>query len=371
MTISVGKRKTSKVTWFFAVLAVAITLGGLAGVLLPVRTTSQVAKAAVELSGKTMGTSYSIKCWSDESTIKKDSLQADVDKLLREINQQMSTYLPNSELSRFNATPAGEWFDVSKATALVTQQALAFHRITDGASDITVGPLVKLWDFGPGHHSIGAKMKAPSAGLLESTKARTGGKHLEVRLDPPALRKAIDHLEVDLSSIAKGYAVDAVADWLNDCGFDNAMVEIGGEVRASGTRLDGKAWRIGTEIPDLRQRGIHRILSLKNQALATSGDYRNFRVFDGEKVSHIIDPKTGRPLPFRSWSVTVIVDSCMEADALATALLVMGEDRGYDWCVEHHVAALFLIRDGKEIIEKATPLFLAQHPAAESSSTEK
>ncbi len=316
----------------------------------------------VELSGAPMGTRYRSKCWSDDPFVKADALQADVDALLRKINQQMSTYIPNSELSRFNIAPANEWFPVSAATALVTKRALHFYQLTDGASDVTVGPLVKLWDFGPGRHSLGAKLEAPSVELLASTKALTGGEHLEARLDPPALRKNIDHLEVDLSSIAKGYAVDAVADHLTAVGFANHMVEIGGEVRAGGRRQDGKLWRIGVEVPDRKQQALHQIISLENQALATSGDYRNFRVIDGQKVSHIIDPQSGRPLPYRGWSVTVLAPTCLEADGLATALLVMGEDRGYDWCVEHDVAAQFLIRDGEKIAEKATPKFLEQHP---------
>ena len=165
--------------------------------------------------------------------------------------------------------------------------------------------------------------------------------------------------------------MDKVSHLLKTNSFGHHMVEIGGEVRASGTRADGKPWRIGVEVPGAGQRALHQVISLQNKALATSGDYRNFRVVDGKRVSHIIDPRTGIPLPYRSWSVTVIASSCMEADALATALLVLGEDRGYDWCVEHDVAAQFLIRDGKKIIEKATPKFLAQHPVAESSSTEK
>ncbi|NOZ39701.1 MAG: FAD:protein FMN transferase [Planctomycetes bacterium] len=312
-----------------------------------------------------MGTRYSIKCWSDDPTIKTETLQADVDKLLDEINQQMSTYRPESELSRFNAAPAGEWFAVSAETAFVTERALHFYRLTNGASDVTVGPLVKLWDFGPGRHSVGARVNAPSAELLAKTKSLTGGEHLEVRLDPPALYKTIDSLEVDLSSIAKGYAVDAVADLLAADGLVNYMIEIGGEVRAAGVRQDGKPWRIGTEAPDPKRRGIHRIIALQDQSLATSGDYRNFRVIDDNKVSHIINPKTGRPLPYRGWSVTLLAPTCLEADALATALLVMGEEVGYNWCKEHDVAALFLIRRGKEIVEIATPKFQEMTSKAE------
>ena len=313
---------------------------------------------AVTLSGKTMGTTYSIKCWSEAPWSESNTLQADVDTLLAEINQQMSTYLPDSEISQFNVAPAGEWFAVSAETALVAGHALHYYKITDGASDVTVGPLVKLWDFGPGRHAIGARLKPPSDELLASTKAKTGGGHFEARLDPPALRKAIEHLEVDFSSLAKGFAVDKVSHLLKTNSFAHHMVEIGGEVRASGTRVDGKPWRIGVEVPGAGQHALHQVISLQNKALATSGDYRNFRVVDEKRVSHIIDPRTGRPLPYRGWSVTVIASSCMEADALATALLVLGEDRGYNWCEKHGVAAQFLIRQDRKVVEKSTPRFV-------------
>ena len=138
------------------------------------------------------------------------------------------------------------------------------------------------------------------------------------------------------------------------------MVEIGGEVRAGGTRQDEKPWRIGVESPAAEQRSIYRVVALQDQALATSGDYRNTRKIDGQRLCHIIDPRTGRPLPYRGCSVTLLTETCLEADALATALLVMGEAKGYDWCVEHQVTALFLIRQGDEILEKATPNFPAR-----------
>jgi thiamine biosynthesis lipoprotein len=269
----------------------------------------------------------------------------------------MSTYLPDSELSRFNAAPVDEWFEVSSSTAYVTQRALHYNQITDGCSDVTVGPLVELWNFGPGRETRGSKLASPPAALLASARAKTGGESLQVRLEPPALRKEKAHLSIDLSSIAKGYAVDVIAEHLLARGFANFMVEIGGEVRAGGSRLDGQPWRIALEAPDPNQRALHAVVQLDNRALATSGDYRNFREFAGEKVSHIIDPKTGRPLLYRGWSVTLLTPTCLEADALATALLVMGEQRGYDWCVEQKIAALFLMREGDEIVEKATPDF--------------
>ncbi|MGI9429518.1 MAG: FAD:protein FMN transferase [Bythopirellula sp.] len=346
-----GNRKTS---FFTRICTIAMLLVIAAGIYYVNRPHTV---SAEQLSGRTMGTTYNIKCWIVNSSIDSPALQADIDRRLKQINQQMSTYLSDSELSRFNAAPADEWFNVSPSTAYVTERALHYHHITGGCSDVTVGPLLKLWDFGPGRGTAGSKLESPSEALLASARANTGGEHLEARLNPPALKKAKGGLQVDLSSIAKGYAVDVVAEQLITRGVTNFMVEIGGEVRAGGTRPDGKPWRIALEAPDPRQRTLHRVVKLDNRALATSGDYRNFRDFAGEKVSHIINPKTGRPLPYRGWSVTLLTPTCLEADALATALLVMGEDRGYDWCVEHKIAALFLLRVDAGIVEKATPGF--------------
>ncbi len=313
-------------------------------------------------SGQTMGTTYSVKCWSAEAVTADLPVVSNIVEKLEQVNQQMSTYVPDSELSKFNESPANEWFAVSPETAYVVERAVHYYNATSGASDVTVGPLVQLWDFGPGHHHLGAKLEAPTDEELATAKQRSGCSQLEVRAEPPALRKQVDGLEVDLSSIAKGYAVDVIADLLSASGYENYMVEIGGEVRAAGTRQDGKPWRIGIEQPNLTNRQVHTIVELADQALATSGDYRNFREFDGERVSHIIDPTSGRPLPYRGWSVTLLTPTCLEADALATALLVMGEDRGYDWCEEHEIAALFLLAEDGVIVERATSKFPPRIP---------
>ncbi len=354
--ISVGKKKTSAIAWSFAILALVFVLGNLTGLLLPAWQAKLNADITVDFFGRTMGTTYTVKASWGTRTVSQEQ----VDRVLEKINQQMSTYLPDSELSRFNAAPTLEWFAVSPETAFVTSEALRFHKETAGTLDVTVGPLVKLWDFGPGRHAIGAVLEAPIADALAEAQTKVGGQHLEVRREPPALRKSIAKLEVDLSSIAKGYAVDAVAELLESSGYEGYMIEIGGEVRTRGTRADGKLWRIGIESPAAKKRKIQRVIALDNQALATSGDYRNFRTFHGKKVSHIIKPSSGRPLPFRGWSVTLLADTCLEADALATALLVMGEELGYDWCVEHDVAALFLIREDDQVREVATPQFQAR-----------
>jgi len=314
------------------------------------------------LAGQTMGTTYSIKfCCAEQQgngESFQQSLQADVDRLLDKINQQMSTYLPDSELSRFNATESDAWFPVSPETAFVVQQALHFHKLTKGASDVTVGPLVRLWNFGPQlETSKNSSEEEPTAPAIQAALDRTGCQHLHARLDPPALRKTKVALEVDLSSIAKGYAVDAVAQWLLKQNITDFMVEIGGEVRTAGRRADGRAWRIGIENPTPGQRKVLRIVSLENLALATSGDYRIFRRAGDKTYCHIIDPRSGRPLPYRGVAVTVLAETCLEADALATALLVMGLEKGYPWCEANNVAALFLSRTDNGTTQRTTPEF--------------
>jgi thiamine biosynthesis lipoprotein len=299
------------------------------------------------LRGPTMGTAYSIKYWQRPSpegrpdSIDPQDVAAKVTAALADVDRQMSTYRDDSELSRFNQSPAGDWFPVSHDTALVVQEAIRIHELTDGALDVTVGPLLTLWKFGPGGGNERQQYHAPSDDEIAAAQARTGVDKLSVRLDPPALRKQADALEVDLSAIAKGYGVDVLCDVLRAAGAEDYMVEIGGEVRTAGLRPDGLPWRIGVEHPQVAERGVSRIVPLRDLAMATSGDYRNFRHHDGRRYAHIIDPRSGRPIPFRGVSVTVLAPTCMEADALATALLVMSPETAYDWCETHRVAALF------------------------------
>ena len=339
----------------YAALAAVIFLAGCSE-----QTPAVVEPTLVSLRGATMGTTYSILCWQDDGPIDEQALLKPISDLLEQINQQMSTYIADSELSQFNTTESTDWFTVSPETAFVVEQALHFNEITGGASDVTVGPLVKIWNFGPGKNPLA---KPPSDEEIAKVLESVGCRHVEVRLNPPALRKELPGLAVDLSSIAKGYGVDAVTELLLDRGIENVMVEIGGEVRAAGTRIDKTPWRIGVDPPAMRRRKFHKIVPLSGMSMATSGDYRNFLKSEERKYCHIIDPRTGQPLEYRGCSVTVLTETCLEADALATALLVLGDQAGYDWCVEQNVAAMFLLRAGENVEERATPRFEAVAPA--------
>ena len=305
-----------------------------------------VAAEPMRFGGPTMGTAYHVRIAAAPSADVK-RLQVNVEALLAEIDRQMSTYRPDSELSRFNRAPAGEWFAVSGATAEVVAAAQAISKKTGGALDVTVGPLVRLWHFGPkqlGIKDADTPFKPPTDDALAAAKESVGYRNLDVRRDQPALRKQIDKLEVDLSSIAPGYAVDCMAALLKESGLENFMVEIGGEVRAAGQRDDGQPWRVAIERPIAERREMYAAIELVDAAISTAGDYRRFFAHDGRRYSHIIDPTTGRPVEHSLASVTVVADTCLEADGWDTPLLVLGPERGFECAEQHSVAALFISR---------------------------
>jgi len=334
---------------FWVVLSLIVLVGVLCGLLIPSTSNPRTIRT---LSGQTMGTQYTVRI-APELPPDAGRIWRQVDERLAEINRRMSTYDPESELSRFNRLNSSDWFAVSAETAEVVAAALEIAEQTSGAFDPTVGPIVNLWGFGPDK----GRTKPPSDDVVEDTLARVGYKKVSVRIDPPALKKSIPEVYLDLSGIAKGYASDAISELLNEVGFSNTMVEIGGEVRARGAKADGMPWRIGVEQPEDRGRLIHAAVNLVNAGMATSGDYRNFFEHDGVRYSHTIDSLTGRPVQHDLAAVSVIVATCMEADALATALLVMGDEKGYDWCIARDISAMFLVRHGEQIIERATPGF--------------
>ncbi|CAI0953163.1 FAD:protein FMN transferase [Serratia entomophila] len=278
----------------------------------------------VNLEGKTMGTAYSIRYVTGDDTPSAREMQAEIDRRLEQVNAQMSTYRPDSELSRFNASRAvDEPFPVSPATAEVVLEALRINRVTDGALDVTVGPLVNLWGFGP----EGRPDKVPSAAALEQRRAWTGADKLSVRGN--ALVKSIPELYVDLSSIAKGYGVDVIAGYLQSQRVKNYMVDIGGEVRTRGHNGEQKPWRIAIERPAAgAQQRAQLVIQPGEMSIATSGDYRNYFEQDGVRYSHTIDPITGRPIHHRLVSITVLSPTCMTADGLSTGLNVLGPERG-------------------------------------------
>jgi thiamine biosynthesis lipoprotein len=307
------------------------------------------------LVGKTMGTTYTIRLAEVPATTSPEAIQQRIDQRLAEFELAMSTYNPQSELSRFNRFTEDKWFDVSADTATVVAFALELAEHTGGKYDPTVGPLVNLWGFGPDKNV----RRPPSDEAIAETLKKVGYRHLSVRLEPPALKKDIPDISVDLNSIAPGYAVDALADLLQQIGGKSFMIEIGGEVRAHGRKPDGSPWKIGIEDANPSSTDFKAIVSLDDESLATSGDYRNFFEFDGRKYSHTIDPTTGRPVTHQLATVTVRTVTCMEADAYATAVTVLGPAAGYEWANMRSMAALMVERTEDGYRDRATPVWTA------------
>ena len=304
------------------------------------------------LGGQTMGTRYQVQtaCASRPS-----NLADGIATLLDDIDAQMSTYRPDSLLSRLNRAPSNEWLDASPELLDVLEPARTLSELSDGAFDVTVGPLVNLWGFGP----IDAADSIPSPSDIAAARDRVGYQYLELRR-PAGIRKQRD-LYIDLSAIAKGYAVDRMAQYLLGHGCESFLVEIGGEVRVHGLKSSGAAWRIGVESPNPDSLGgVLRVVQTARTegiAMATSGDYRNFVELGGQRYSHTIDPRTGAPVAHRLASVTVLHPSTLWADGFATLLNVMGPTDGFELAEREHLAALFVERTDTGFVERATSDF--------------
>lgn len=300
-------------------------------------------KPGPQLSGITMGTSYSIQ-WSDDASISIESLEQDISTRLEQINKLMSTYITNSQLSEFNQSRDTGWHAVDTELATIVKLALSICHKSDGAFDITVGPLVNLWGFGASETSF----QFPTNTEIDIALRSIGCEHLQARLSPPAINKNVATLYVDLSAIAKGYAVDELANILDRYNLQNYMVEIGGEVKAKGIAPHGSFWRIGIETPHIIRGSIVDVISLDNIAVATSGDYRNFFEHQGKRYSHTIDPKTGYPIEDELASVTVLNNSSALADAWATAFMVLGANKSLKVAKEHELSGLLITRHGDD-----------------------
>lgn len=282
-------------------------------------------------------------------------LQGEIAALLDAVNSAMSTYQEDSELMRLNAAPAGQAVAVSGPLFQVLDCAGRMARLTDGAFDVTVSPLLSLWGFGA--QARDDAQGRPSAGAIAAARRDTG--HSLLRLDPVhgTVRKERDGVFIDLSGIAKGHAVDRIAGRLIARGSRDFLVEIGGEIRARGVNPAGRGWRIGVEQTDtgLARREAAAIVSLRDMAMATSGDYRNFRRLNGLRYPHIIDPASGRPVQHSLASVSVLHPGAMQADALATALLVMGEEQALRFAGQHQLPVLLISRGAQGPVLRRSP----------------
>lgn len=306
----------------------------------------------VRLTGATMGTQYSVtaKC-----AALPQQLATELAAILAAVNGEMSTYDSESMLSRFNREAVGSWYEISGSLADVIETAQSLSVASDGAFDVTVGPLVNLWGFGP----AGERADLPGGEEITAALANVGYRHLKVRRSIQAgalaeLQKDVA-VYVDLSAIAKGHGVDRVAQRIENLGCLDYLVDIGGEVRVAGVNPQGKAWRVGIEVPATGNfGGVQRVLELSEGAVATSGDYRNFMAVDGKRYSHTIDPRTGYPVSHDLASVSVVHPSAMWADGYATTLSVLGAEAGFDFARRENLAALFIIRTASGFEERYT-----------------
>jgi thiamine biosynthesis lipoprotein len=312
----------------------------------------------LHFGGETMGTRYTVKIAGRFGEARAGALQAAVHAALDGVDRRMSVYRADSELSAFNRAPADAPFALSDELYAVLAAAQAASRLSDGAFDVTVAPLVDTWGFGPPQGR--ATRSVPPLTRVQAQRPAVGYRALRLDAAARTATKLRDGLRADLGGIAKGYGVDLAARALEAEGVHDYMIEAGGEVRVRGRHADGRPWRIGIERPDAWPPRAHYVVPLEDRAMATSGDYRIYFEQDGKRYSHEIDPASGFPIDHRLCSVTVVADDCMTADALATALIVLGPERGWALAQAQGLAAYFIERDAAgRFTDRATPAFAA------------
>lgn len=312
------------------------------------------ARALLTLTGPTMGTTFTVKVVQPKSAQVADAqVTAIVQNALDRVDELMSTYRSDSEISRFNAGTGTAPMPISPETAEVVACALKVSEQSAGAYDMTVGPIVNAYGFGPE-----GRRTPPAEAELDSLRGHIGCDKLEFDAAASMLRKTDPALAIDLNSIAPGFAVDLVARGLEGLGIPSYMIEIGGEVRVKGRNAEDAPWRVGIEKPSDTERSVQRVLALDGMSLATSGDYREYYEENGVRISHTIDARTGRPVVHNLASVSVVHPECMWADAYATAIIALGPQDGYLMAEILSLPALFITREADgTFTEHATPAF--------------
>lgn len=311
------------------------------------------ASEQVEFTGAIMGTTYHIKVAAAMTDPESTGTAKAIEDALKSVDQKMSTYKPDSEVSRLNASPAGVPVTLSDETFEVFEKGLQVNRESDGAFDITVGPLVNAWGFGPE-----GPAHSPGDDELAALLALVGPDKISLNSETRTVTKAADGVYCDPASVAEGYAVDQVAELLQARGYGDYMVEVGGEVRTAGKNARGASWKIAIEKPVDEGRVIQRVVGISGVSLSTSGNYRKFYIVDGRRVSHAINPKTGHPAEHSLASASVIHPNCALADAYSTAIMVLGEKDGLAFAEKLKLPVLLLIHgEHGDIIEQQTPEF--------------
>lgn len=278
---------------------------------------------SLHLQGKTMGTTWSLQVADPISTTKKKDIGASIQHELDALESELSHWQPDSDLSRWNQSTSTDWQTVPQSLAETVALAQQISQETDGALDVTAAPLIQLWGFGPRpDHS-----RIPSEAEIAEVLKRVGSRHLEVK-SPPALKKDRADVQINVAAVTEGYALDKLVGMLKTAGLQNFLIEIGGEVFARGYAPDGGPWRVGLQSPDGASGETLETLPLTDACISTSGSYRHRYEKEGRTYSHIIDPRTGRPITHKLVSVTVIHPRAVLADGYATALMVLGPEKG-------------------------------------------
>ncbi len=310
-------------------------------VLLIAATGCDESKSYQQISGRTMGTGYTLTFLPEHKSV--DTLSETVESRLQQLNQNLSTYIEDSDLNQLNRSTAEKCIQVSPDTAQVMSEAMRIFRLSEGAFDPGLGPLIELWGF----DKKDTQNQIPPAAAIKSEVQNLSFGRSRLDKEKSCIQKGSDELYINFSAIAKGYGVDVIADMLErDYGINNYLVEIGGEVKVKGRNSRNQPWRIAIEAPQTDSRQVQKVISPGIMAVATSGDYRNYFEKDGKRYSHTIDPTTGYPIDHSLASVTVLHPSAMTADALATVMMVLGDERGRAFANRNNIAVFMIIKNG-------------------------
>ncbi|MCG8379285.1 MAG: FAD:protein FMN transferase [Proteobacteria bacterium] len=307
----------------------------------------------ITINGLTMGTTYTVKLKQEDASPGKDRIHTDIEAILGNINNSMSTYIKDSELSRLNHSNLTDCQAISDDLYTVIEHAIEVSELSDGAFDVTVGPLVNLWGFGPDPFDL----EVPADHEIALIKNQVGYEKINLNSTGKRISKSDPRIYIDLSGIAKGYAVDKIAAHLDKFNIQHYLVDIGGEIIARGTNNQQQVWQIGIEQADSTTRLVQRIIGLDNIAMATSGDYRNYFEKDGVRYSHTINPVTGKPIIHSLASVTVLDRTTMHADALATAFMVLGPDKTLTIANKLKIPVFMIVKTNNGFEEKYNDYF--------------
>ncbi|EMF1932224.1 FAD:protein FMN transferase ApbE [Klebsiella quasipneumoniae] len=312
------------------------------------------ASTATVLDGKTMGTFWRVSVIGVDEA-KAQALRAKVQAQLDTDDRLLSTWKNDSALMRFNHAADTRPWPVSEAMADIVTLSLRIGAKTDGAMDITVGPLVNLWGFGPDKQPVAT----PDAQAIAAAKARTGLQHLQVinQSGRQFLQKDIPDLFVDLSTVGEGYAADHLARLMEQEGISRYLVSVGGALVSRGMNGEGKPWRVAIQKPTDRENAVQAIVDINGHGISTSGSYRNYYELDGKRISHVIDPQTGQPITHKLVSVTVIAPTALEADGWDTGLMVLGPEKAQQVVREQGLAVYMIVKEGEGFKTWMSPQF--------------